>query len=213
MNLVQPLGAGNDRYLTKVELRFDGGDPTTVDLGPKSRTAAGQTVTFPKRTFHRLDISIVDTNVGDDASPPYSNGVGLAEVRLQARRRARTVVAREITRMPTDLVTTAVKQATARPLVYSMARLRSNLLPPHVTRNRPRSFASSWCPTAARSACGATPRLGPDAPDADRQGVGPSRRGGRRAHGHQFRPPGRRRRGRGGPPRRRSRHRMDHAVR
>ncbi len=142
VNIVQPLGAGNDRYLTKVELTFDGKDATTVDLGPESRTEAGQTIPFPPRSFHTLGVKIVDTNVGDDATPPYQNGVGLAEVRLQSGDAGSTpVVAREITRMPTDLVTTAAKQAATRPLVFSMARLRSNLVPPYTTRHRGRDGA------------------------------------------------------------------------
>ena len=166
VNLVQPQGAGNDRYVTKVRLSFDGSHATTVDLGPESRTVAGQTVAFPRRAFHTLGIEILDTNVGDDATPPYENGVGFAEVRLRDEGSSGDVVAREVTRMPTDLVTTAAKQASASPLVYSMARLRSNLVPPHTTRIEDALVRKFRVPDARAFGVGGTARLAPDAPDA-----------------------------------------------
>ncbi|MFN8028574.1 MAG: alpha-(1-_3)-arabinofuranosyltransferase family protein [Acidimicrobiia bacterium] len=164
VNLVQPLGAGNDRYLTRVELTFDGKDAVTVDLGPESRTEAGQTIGFPQHTFHTLGIRIVDTNVGDDATPPFQNGVGLAEVRLDDANGA-PVLAHEVTVMPTDLVTTAGKQAAARPLVYSMARLRSNLVPPYTTRTEDALTRRFEVPNGRTFGVGGTARLAPDAPD------------------------------------------------
>jgi len=171
VNIVQPLGPGNDRYLTKVELTFDGKDATTVDLGPESRTDAGQTIPFPKRSFHTLGVKIVDTNVGDDATPPYQNGVGLAEVRLENTATGALVVAHEVTVMPTDLVTTAAKQAATRPLVFSMARLRSNLVPPYTTRIEDALVREFQVPDARNFGIGGTARLAPDAPDALLDGI------------------------------------------
>ena len=108
VNLVQPLVGPTQRYLTQVQLTFDGGDPITVDLEDASRTAAGQTVTFPRRTFHRLEITIDDTNVGDTFDYPYENNVGFAEIRLRDDAPgAEDVRADEIVRMPTDLVDAA----------------------------------------------------------------------------------------------------------
>ena len=171
VNLVQPLGPGNDRYLTKVELTFDGKDATTVDLGPESRTEAGQTIPFPQRSFHTLGVKIVDTNVGDDATPPYQNGVGLAEVRLENNATGALVVAHEVTVMPTDLVTTAAKQAATRPLVFSMARLRSNLVPPYTTRIEDALVREFQVPDARTFGVGGTARLAPDAPDEVLDGI------------------------------------------
>ena len=47
--LVQSLVGRIDRYITRVDLTFDGKDPVTVDLDDASRTPEGQTVVFPAR--------------------------------------------------------------------------------------------------------------------------------------------------------------------
>jgi hypothetical protein len=73
VNLVQRLSGDDGRYLTQVTLTFDGGQPVTVTLDPSSRSAAGQTVPFPRRTFSRMDVRVDDTNVGDDLTGPINN--------------------------------------------------------------------------------------------------------------------------------------------
>ena len=82
VNLVQPLTGGNNRWITKATLTFDGKHPLTVRLGPGSRTAQGQTITFPSRTFSTLRIRIDATNLkGTDLNAGPSS-VGFAEVRV-----------------------------------------------------------------------------------------------------------------------------------
>ncbi len=136
VNLVQPQVGPRQRYLTKVDLSFDGGAPITVDLSDASRSPGGQTVSFPSRTFERLDITIADTNVGDESSQPYSNSVGFAEIRLHDDvPGAQDVRADEIVRMPTDLVDAAGARADDRPLVYDMTRLRTVVVPPHTSQD------------------------------------------------------------------------------
>ena len=105
VRLVQPRVGRIDRYITRATLTFDGKDPITVDLTDASRTAEGQTVTFPTRSFHRLEITVDDTNVGDDVPPDVSNPVGFAEIGVHDDAPgAQDVRIDEIVRMPTDLV-------------------------------------------------------------------------------------------------------------
>ena len=58
VNLVQPLVGPTQRYLTQVELSFDGGAPITVDLDRRvAHRPTGRPSPFPSRTFHQLDIT------------------------------------------------------------------------------------------------------------------------------------------------------------
>jgi arabinofuranan 3-O-arabinosyltransferase len=126
VNLVQPLVGNTARYMTKVRITFDGKHPTTATLGAASRTAEGETVKFPTRSFHRIELTVLDTNVGNSAAFPFVNGVGFAEVRLRDDRPgAQDVRADEIVRMPTDVVGAAGATAAAHPLVFSMNRSRT----------------------------------------------------------------------------------------
>ncbi len=166
VNLVQPLVGANGRYLTQVELSFDGGAPVTVDLHPSSRTAAGETVTFPRQSFHRLDITLADTNVGDEATAPYSNSVGFAEIRLRDDAPgARDVRADEIVRMPTDLVDTVGSAAADRPLVYQMSRLHAVVVPPKSSADELALVRRFRVPDPRTFAARGTARLATDAPD------------------------------------------------
>jgi arabinofuranan 3-O-arabinosyltransferase len=166
VNLVQPLVGPDQRYLTKVDLSFDGGDPITVDLTDASRTADGQTVTFPARKFDRLEITIADTNVGDESSQPFSNSVGFAEIRLKDDAPgAQDVHAEEIVRMPTDLVDAAGSTAADRPLVYQMSRSRTVVVPPHTSQDEVALVRRFRVPDARTFAARGTARLATDAPD------------------------------------------------
>jgi hypothetical protein len=125
VNLVQVLDPPNDRYITRALVRFDGGDERSVDLGPESRTVAGQTVTFPKRRFRSFEIEVRDTNVGEQQIFSGMSPVGFAEIRLRGDAPgARPVVVHEVLRMPTDLLRAAGKASFRRPLVLLMNRDR-----------------------------------------------------------------------------------------
>ncbi len=166
VNLVQPLVGPNQRYVTKVDLSFDGGAPITVDLGDASRTAAGQTVTFPSTKFSRLDLRIADTNVGDEHAAPYTNSVGFAEIRLQDNAPGSAAVrADEIVRMPTDLVDAAGAKAADRPLVYQMSRSRAVLVPPTSSADEVALVRRFRVPDARTFGMRGTARLATDAPD------------------------------------------------
>ena len=108
VNLVQPLVGNNERFISEITLTFDGEDPITVGLHEPSRTPDGETVTFPRRTFERLELTVADTNVGTEIDYPFSNNVGFAEVRVRDDAPgSEDVRVDEIVRMPVDLVDAA----------------------------------------------------------------------------------------------------------
>lgn len=120
VNLVQPITKTRDRYITRATLRFDGGSPVTVNLDASSRTAAGQTVTFPSRTFHKVEFQIKDTNTGKRADYVGVSAVGLAELRIGGQR------VDELIRMPVDLLRATGAASLNHPLTLVMTRLRAN---------------------------------------------------------------------------------------
>jgi hypothetical protein len=130
VGLVQPINGARDRFITKVQLRFDGGDPIDVDLDATSRTAEGQTIDFSPRTFKRLEIEITDTNLGRRRLNGNTNAVGFAEVRVEDTNTGAPVRVREVVRMPSDLLAATGPASTAHPLVVIMNRERSRPVPP-----------------------------------------------------------------------------------
>ena len=130
VNLVQPINGPRDRYITKVRLRFDGGHPVDADLDASSRTATGQTITFPSRQFRRLEIEVTGSNVGNRVLAGNANAVGFAEVRLADAQTGAPVRVREVVRMPSDLLAATGPASTAHPLVVLMTRDRILPVPP-----------------------------------------------------------------------------------
>ena len=131
VNLVQVLKPPNERYITHADLSFDGGSAVRVDLGKASRTAAGQTLRFPRRTFTTFEITIQDTNLGQVINYGGASPVGFAEVRLRDDASgARDVRVSEIIKMPTDLLSTVGTASEDHPLVFLMSRDRVIPVPP-----------------------------------------------------------------------------------
>src|SRR5262249_35849626 len=117
VNLVQPQTGIRDRFIDHATLTFDGKDSVGITLGPESRTPTGQTVTFPKRTFHKLAIT-VDSVV----SPTNGLGpVGFAEARTPARQPVD-----EIVRLPVDLLRAAGASSLDHNLTLVMTRMRGS---------------------------------------------------------------------------------------
>jgi hypothetical protein len=166
VNLVQPLVGPRTRYLTKVTLSFDGKNPVTVDLHDASRAPGGETVTFPRRTFHRFEIVIDDTNVGDTFVYPASNTVGFAEIRLRdASPGATDVRATETVRMPTDLVDAAGSLAANHTLVFAMSRSRNVVIPPRYSQDEEAIVRQLKVPNTRSFGWGGSVRLATAAPD------------------------------------------------
>jgi len=124
VNLVQPLYGAPDRWITRATLRFDGGHPLTVRLGPASRTSTGQTVAFPTHTFTTLQITVDRTNKGIQRSYDGESGVGFAEVRLTGQQ------VDEVLRMPQDLLDAAGASSAAHRLTLDMTRETAAPVPP-----------------------------------------------------------------------------------
>jgi len=151
-NVVQPLYGPRDRWITKVTLRFDGGHPATFALGAASRTAAGQTLRFPRRTFASLQITVDATNLGTRNSYDGLSGVGFAEVRVAHQQ------VDEVLRMPEDLLAAAGTGSLSHRLTLVMTRLRAAPAPP---RSDPEiDIARSFTlPTARTFSVSGTARL------------------------------------------------------
>ena len=159
LHLTQPTASDADRWITRVTLTFDGGHPVSVDLGPASRTAAGQEVTFPTRTFSTLRITISGYQVARrHAATIYESAVGFAEVGIPGVRVDETVS------MPQDLLRASGSSSLLDPLTLLMTRLRTSGFPP---RTDPETTLARtfWLPTARTFQLTGTARISPLVPD------------------------------------------------
>jgi arabinofuranan 3-O-arabinosyltransferase len=120
VGLTQPLSADINRWITRVELRFDGGDPVEVDLTEGSRRRPGQVVEFPERTFHQLDIEILGDTVGFRPKLAGVSAVGFSEVDLEG------IQLQELIRPPVDLVESQDGDLDGHRLTYVLQRGRTN---------------------------------------------------------------------------------------
>jgi hypothetical protein len=166
INLVQPLKKPNERWITRAELRFDGGDPITIDLDERaSRRRAGQTFRIPRRTFRTLEVTVRDTNLGQVLNYGGVSPVGFAEIRVRDDAPgSRPVRVREVVQMPTDLLSTVGRSSRDHPLVLLMERERVIPVPPRSDPEQSlvRSFS---LPTARSFGLGGEVRLSPYLPD------------------------------------------------
>ena len=120
IRLLQPINLTRNRYITKARLWFDGRDPISVDLGPESRAEPGQTVTFPSRSFQRVEIEVVQTNIPKRPRYDGLSGVGFAEVGIDG------IHVDELVRPPVDLLDQAGPSSLDHRLSVVLTRLRSN---------------------------------------------------------------------------------------
>ena len=157
--LVQPQTGDPDRHITRVTLTFDGGRPVSIPLSPVSRTAAGQVVTFPARTFTTLRITISGVSVDDPTSPLGSrSSTGFAEVGIPG------ISVDETVSMPQDLLRAAGAASLGDRLALVMTRLRASGVPPRsdVETSLQRTF---WLPTARTFSLTGQARISPLVPD------------------------------------------------
>jgi len=110
-----------NRWITGVDLSFDGSDPIHVELTDASRKPPGQEVTFPERRFDRLRVTITDTNLGELPRWTGVSDVGLAEVTVPGV--APTI---EVVRPPVDLLDALGASSKERPLSYVFQRRSAN---------------------------------------------------------------------------------------
>jgi arabinofuranan 3-O-arabinosyltransferase len=121
LNIAQPVDDGSvGRWITRVRLTFDGGDHVERLLDTSSRTAVGQTLHFPKRTFSSVELRIDGTH--HVKGKPFS-AVGFQEIRVADDVAYATPVhMEEVTRMPVDLLEVLGSASDTHPLMFVMAR-------------------------------------------------------------------------------------------
>ena len=159
VHLVQPQTGDPDRWITKVALTFDGRAPVTATLGPGSRTAAGQTVTFPARTFTTLRITVDGYAVsGQHRTNGFESSIGFAEVEIPG------VHVHEVVALPVDLLRAAGPASVDDRLTILLDRERSSGFPP---RSDPETAIARqvWLPTARTFTLSGQARISPLVPD------------------------------------------------
>ncbi len=165
INLVQPLDGERNRFITKVRLEFrdrEGnrvGDDVVADLGPESRTAIGQTVTFPARRFAQVDLVVEADSVGPRSVYLAESGVGFAEVRIPG------LAVDEVVRLPVDLVDREASADPSHPLVYVMTRLRNWISIPNISEEESALVREIRVPTTREFGIAGQARIAGTAPD------------------------------------------------
>jgi hypothetical protein len=130
-----------------------------VDLTDESRTPDGQDLTFPSRTFSRLDITIDGANVPTSRSAGLSP-VGFAEVRIPG------VTMDEYLRLPTDVLSNASALDPSHRVMILVTRERANASEPYRAYPEAR-LARTFTLAAPRTfTLTGEVRLSPDASDA-----------------------------------------------
>jgi len=159
LHLVQPQTGIPDRHITRITLTFDGGHPVTLALSLASRTTAGQTVTFPARTFRTLRITVSGVAVDDPSSPSGSrSSVGFAEIGIPGVSVDETVV------MPQDLLRAAGTSSASDRLTLVMTRVRTSGTPPR-TDPEASLHRQFWLPTTRTFSLVGQARVSPLIPD------------------------------------------------
>ena len=123
ITLVQPQRGDRSRWVSRVTLTFDGKDPVTYDLNASSHVTAGQTVSFPSRTFHTLRVTI-DATTNDTAPPPSASAVGFSEIEIPGQQ------VRQVVQMPTQMLSSIGTASAADRLTVVMTRQRTSQFPP-----------------------------------------------------------------------------------
>jgi arabinofuranan 3-O-arabinosyltransferase len=164
VTLTQPQKERNagwltNQFITKATLTFDGGHPITASLGPESRSASGETIEFPRRSFGTLRIRIDRTNLDDGGPAPVGSSlVGFSEVKIG------NVRTTQIVSMPTDLLHRLGRSSLSDRLTILMTRDRVAPVPP---RQDPEStiIRQFTLPTARTFSIRGTARVSTQATD------------------------------------------------
>jgi arabinofuranan 3-O-arabinosyltransferase len=159
ITVTQLLSGFRNRSITALDLRFDGKDTIPVELNAQSNSPAGQTLTFPERTFSSLELIIRADDSGrtpEVGRPVRFNDlseVGFSEVDVNG------LHGNEIVRLPNDLLAAAGESSASHPLTIVLERKRID--PAESLReDEELSIVRSWSqPTARTFTLGGTARL------------------------------------------------------
>jgi arabinofuranan 3-O-arabinosyltransferase len=154
IRLLQPTSNVN-RWITKATLHFDHGPDETVMLDASSRSGTGQVVTFPKRSFTSVRITIDATDPGVQHSYRGISGVGFAEIDIDGNPTT------EVIRPPTDLLDTVGAKADDHRVTWVLTRRRSNPSEAGLAPEELRMIREISSPTARTIAVSGTGRLDP----------------------------------------------------
>ncbi len=137
VNLVQPLNGGRNRWITEVDLTFDGGQADRSRSTHRRGRPAARRSRSRCATFSTFEIRVTATTTPGSTCSGSADAVGFAEIRLRdrtrgprrARRRGRADAARSPRRRSgTD--------AAAHPLVLVMNREALRPVPPRTDPER-----------------------------------------------------------------------------
>ncbi|MDQ1635934.1 MAG: arabinofuranan 3-O-arabinosyltransferase, partial [Frankiaceae bacterium] len=165
LTLVQPVTGPRNRWITKATLSFDGGkggsksNELPVTLGDSSRTAVGQKITFPKRTFSSVELEVDDTNVGVLQKWDGISGVGFAEIAVPG------VHMDEVLRLPTDVLADAGAASLDHRLAIQVARDRADPQEPFKSDTEVALARTFSLPTPRTFGLGGTARISAFADD------------------------------------------------
>jgi arabinofuranan 3-O-arabinosyltransferase len=122
IRLVQAARGVQNRWITEVRLRFDGGSALTVPLGAESRQVQGQWIDLGgERTFSDLSIEVIATDVGSRETYADLSAIGFADIRLGDG----DLRLEESLRPPTDLLDALGERSDDLPLAIALTRLRA----------------------------------------------------------------------------------------
>lgn len=123
MNLVQATSGGRGRWITRAGVRLDGGPQHVYAVNRHGDSF----VEFPMQKFSKFEVQILGTDqnkvgkVASEAGRRRKTGVGFEEIVVRDRAPgAERVTAREVTRMPLDLVESVGRRSASHPLAYVM---------------------------------------------------------------------------------------------
>ena len=158
LNLVQVLGSSVNRWITRATIQFDGGRSFRTTLTGASRSAGGQTVRFPRRSFTTLRITIDGTTRSDGESYAGASGVGFSEIRIPG------VQVVEAIGLPSDMLRSLGSASLAHRLTIVLTRDRVSPFPP---RSDPELAMNRqfWLPTARSFSLSGTARISALIPD------------------------------------------------
>ena len=123
ITFVQPEGRKLSRFVSKVKMRFDDGEPVFASLNASSREDQGQRVSFSQRSFSKFELTIEDTSERRGRSLFTKNPIGFSEIQIpDSSNRGRPVVVGEASRVPSDLLTTLGATSATHPLVFVLTK-------------------------------------------------------------------------------------------
>ncbi|HRW36707.1 MAG: DUF3367 domain-containing protein [Acidimicrobiales bacterium] len=129
MSFLQAIGGVRNRFITEVEVSFDGGPPQRVELGEESRSedpdSDGQTVRFDRRTFRSVDVTVTATDPDHLRRYDGISSVGFAEIGVTDLETGERPVADDLVRLPVDLLDAVGTGDLDHPLAVVLTRQRT----------------------------------------------------------------------------------------